>query len=77
MAAGTVIGCVMGAIAGTASVGLLKLTGRDMNEIRYWQYRWKEEREAMIRAGMEKQMDKEDKLPPSPRDSKKLSLDEI
>lgn len=77
MAAGTLIGCVMGAVAGTASVALLKITGRDMKEIRYWQYRWKEERETMIRAGMAKQMDDEDKLPPSPRDSKKLSLDEI
>lgn len=77
MAAGTLIGCAMGAVAGTASVGLLKLTGRDMDEIRYWQYKWKEERESMIRQGLARQMDDEDKMPPSHRDGQKLSLDEI
>ena len=39
------LGSVLGGIAGLASLGILKMSGMTMEEIRYWQYQWKQERE--------------------------------
>lgn len=43
MIAGGVVGGALGSIAGAVSLGLMYLTGTSMEEMRYWQYKWKEE----------------------------------
>lgn len=52
MAAGGIIGGVMGSIAGAASLALLYASGTSMEEIRYWQYKWRLERENMVHEAM-------------------------
>ncbi|XP_037784850.1 RPII140-upstream gene protein-like isoform X1 [Penaeus monodon] len=41
--AGGIIGSALGSIAGCVSVGLMYLTGTSMEDVRYWQHKWKEE----------------------------------
>ncbi|XP_050331013.1 RPII140-upstream gene protein [Bactrocera neohumeralis] len=57
MAAGGIIGGVLGSIAGAASLALLYASGTSMEEIRYWQYKWRLERENMVHEAMKKQED--------------------
>lgn len=44
MAVGGGLGGVLGGIAGLVSLSILKLSGMSMEEVRYWQYQWKEDR---------------------------------
>jgi len=44
MAAGTFFGSIIGGLAGLGSLAILKLTGTSMEDIRYWQYAWKQQR---------------------------------
>ncbi|KAK3874444.1 hypothetical protein Pcinc_020608 [Petrolisthes cinctipes] len=46
MIAGGIVGGGLGAIAGSASLGIMYLTGTSMEDLRYWQYQWKEEQDA-------------------------------
>lgn len=39
-----VAGSVLGGIAGLVSLSILKFSGMTMEEVRYWQYQWKEDR---------------------------------
>lgn len=55
MTAGGVIGGGLGAIAGLASLGLLKLSGTSMEEMRYWQYKWRLERDDNVREAFKDQ----------------------
>ncbi|KAK7075645.1 Complex I assembly factor timmdc1, mitochondrial [Halocaridina rubra] len=45
MISGCIIGGGLGTIAGCVSLGVLYLTGTSMEEVRYWQYKWKEEKQ--------------------------------
>lgn len=49
MAVGGLLGGGLGAVAGALSLVVLKLSGRSMEEVRYWQYQWKSNRDAAIR----------------------------
>ncbi|KAJ9593273.1 hypothetical protein L9F63_015148 [Diploptera punctata] len=51
------LGSVLGGVAGLASLGILKMSGMTMEEIRFWQYRWKQEREKQLYKGDENQAD--------------------
>ncbi|CAD6992787.1 RPII140-upstream gene protein [Ceratitis capitata] len=57
MAAGGIIGGVLGSVAGVASLALLYASGTSMEEIRYWQYKWRIDRDNMIHQAMKKQED--------------------
>jgi complex I assembly factor TIMMDC1 len=48
MAAGGLVGLAFGGIAGGLSLAIMKATGTSMEEVRYWQYKWKTDREALI-----------------------------
>ncbi|XP_042864880.1 RPII140-upstream gene protein-like [Penaeus japonicus] len=41
--AGCIIGSALGSLAGSVSLGIMYLTGTSMEEVRYWQHKWKEE----------------------------------
>ncbi|XP_055905640.1 RPII140-upstream gene protein [Eupeodes corollae] len=55
MTAGGIIGAAFGGIAGLASLGVLKLSGTSMEEIRYWQYKWRLERDDSVREAFKSQ----------------------
>ncbi|XP_011178094.2 RPII140-upstream gene protein [Zeugodacus cucurbitae] len=63
MAAGGIIGGVLGTVAGAASLALLYASGTSMEEIRYWQYKWRLERENVVHEAMKKQEDDAYKTP--------------
>ncbi|XP_023708484.1 RPII140-upstream gene protein isoform X3 [Cryptotermes secundus] len=44
MAVGGGLGSFLGGIAGLVSLSILKFSGMTMEEVRYWQYQWKEDR---------------------------------
>jgi len=48
--AGGILGAGLGGIAGLVSLAILKLSGTTMEEVRYWQYQWKVERDETINA---------------------------
>lgn len=52
MAVGGLLGGGLGAVAGTLSLIVLRLSGKSMEEVRYWQYQWKANRDANIREAM-------------------------
>lgn len=52
MVAGGLVGGVFGTVAGVVSLGILKLSGRSMEEVRYWQYKWKLDRYETINEAM-------------------------
>jgi hypothetical protein len=53
MGAGALVGGGLGIIAGGVTVGLLKLTGTSMDEVRYWQYKWRATRDQAYKDGFE------------------------
>lgn len=53
MAAGALVGGGLGVVAGGVTVGLLKLTGTTMEEVRYWQYKWRTHRSEAYKEGFE------------------------
>lgn len=48
MTAGGIIGGVLGGIGGAASLLILNLSGTSMEEVRYWQYKWRANRDDAI-----------------------------
>lgn len=48
MAVGGLLGGGIGGVAGCASLLLLHVSGTSMEEVRYWQYRWRENRDRNI-----------------------------
>lgn len=44
LAAGAIVGAFMGGVAGGMSLGIMRLTGTSMEEVRYWQYQWHKKR---------------------------------
>lgn len=55
MVAGGIVGGALGIFAGGASMGLMKLSGTSMDEVRYWQYQWHKKRIDLEQAGYAKQ----------------------
>jgi len=49
----SVLGGVLGGIAGIVSLSILKLSGMSMEEVRYWQYQWKEDRNRSVEFSIE------------------------
>ena len=52
MAAGGIIGGALGGVAGAASLLIMNLTGTSMEDVRYWQYKWRLEREDSVREAL-------------------------
>lgn len=48
MFAGAVVGGALGTVAGGASLLILKSSGMTMEEVRYWQYKWRSARDDAI-----------------------------
>ncbi|XP_036324607.1 RPII140-upstream gene protein [Rhagoletis pomonella] len=63
MVAGGIIGGLLGSVAGAASLALLYASGTSMEEIRYWQYKWRIQREDMVHDAMKAQVDHAMKTP--------------
>jgi len=57
MVAGAAVGGGLGLVAGGLSLGLLKMTGTTMEEVRYWQYKWKNERTNAYKEGFHMQLE--------------------
>ncbi|KAH8383789.1 hypothetical protein KR009_010543 [Drosophila setifemur] len=54
MAAGGIIGGFLGGVAGVASLLLMKASGTSMEEVRYWQYKWRLDRDDNIQQAFKK-----------------------
>lgn len=52
-------GVALGTIAGLGTKALLTLTGMNMQEIRYWQYKWRESKIDLKNEAIEKYMENE------------------
>jgi hypothetical protein len=57
MAAGGLVGGFLGGIAGGVSLLILKSTGMTMEDMRYWQYKWRSNRDDDIQAGMKRSIE--------------------
>lgn len=61
MIAGGAVGGFLGAMAGSISLAIMYVTGTSMEEIRYWQYKWKEDYQQSklqrLREAREKEID--------------------
>nr|CAD7200377.1 unnamed protein product [Timema douglasi] len=44
MVVGGLLGSALGGLAGGLSLAILNITGTSMDDVRYWQYKWKQER---------------------------------
>ncbi|ALC45552.1 140up [Drosophila busckii] len=80
MAAGGIIGGFMGGVAGAASLLLMKASGTSMEEVRYWQYKWRQQRDDTVNDAFRDQAKKD--APPifSAHDNRvgdKVTLDPI
>lgn len=51
------LGGVLGCMAGLASLGILKMSGMTMEEVRYWQFQWQQDREKLFHRGEKKDID--------------------
>lgn len=49
MAVGGLLGGGLGGVAGILSLLILRVSGTSMEEVRYWQYKWRANRDATIR----------------------------
>ncbi|XP_055526178.1 RPII140-upstream gene protein [Wyeomyia smithii] len=59
MTSGGLVGLTFGGIAGLISLGILKASGTTMEEVRFWQYKWKTNRDSAILDSMRKQTQSE------------------
>lgn len=57
IAAGSLVGGSLGTIAGLVSLMLLKATGTTMEEVQFYQYKWRENRDNNIREGLKKEVE--------------------
>ncbi|XP_059612476.1 RPII140-upstream gene protein [Phlebotomus argentipes] len=48
MMAGGFAGCLLGTVGGVVSLSILKVSGMSMEEVRYWQHKWKVDRDTKI-----------------------------
>lgn len=56
MAAGAIVGGALGTIGGGVSLLILNTTGMTMEEVRYWQYKWRSNRDDTINEGRKTQV---------------------
>lgn len=59
MVSGGLVGMAFGGVAGLASLALLKASGTTMEEVRFWQYKWKASRDEAINDSMKMQSSEE------------------
>lgn len=59
LVAGAAVGTALGLIAGSASLGIMKLSGTSMEEVRYWQYQWHKKQIQLQNEGYAKQAEEE------------------
>jgi len=52
MASGLLVGGFLGTIAGGISMVILKSSGMTMEEVRYWQYKWRDQRDDNIQGAI-------------------------
>ncbi|XP_017076733.1 RPII140-upstream gene protein [Drosophila eugracilis] len=60
MAAGGIIGGFLGGVAGATSLLLMKASGTSMEEVRYWQYKWRLDRDENIQLALKKMTEEEE-----------------
>ncbi|KAH8417646.1 hypothetical protein KR222_003496 [Zaprionus bogoriensis] len=80
MAAGGIIGAFLGGIAGVASLLLMKASGTSMEEVRYWQYKWRLDRDENVQSAIKSQVRKEEPELFAAHDNRvgeKISLDSV
>jgi complex I assembly factor TIMMDC1 len=89
IAAGALVGGALGTIAGGLSLAILVSTGMTMEEVRYWQYKWRSSRDDAIqdtfRETFKNDSDRndpllvlhDDKLGSTALDIKKIIADEV
>lgn len=63
MVAGSIVGGALGVVAGGASLGIMKLSGTSMEEIRYWQHQMHKKRIDLEQAGYARQAKENDPNP--------------
>lgn len=56
IAAGALVGGALGTVGGAVSLLILKATGMTMEEMRYWQYKWRSNRDDTINEGFKTQV---------------------
>lgn len=54
------LGTLLGAVAGGLSLSILKLAGLSMEEVRYWQYKFHEERQEKFKEVIKEYNEKEE-----------------
>lgn len=55
LAAGAIVGGALGTVGGAISLLILRSTGMTMEEVRYWQYKWRSSRDDAINEGWKTQ----------------------
>ncbi|KAL9893743.1 RPII140-upstream gene protein isoform X1 [Glossina fuscipes] len=63
MVAGGIIGGALGSLGGVASLLLMSMSGTTMEEVRYWQYKWKEYRDEAVVEAYKMAEEKEEPTP--------------
>lgn len=56
------LGAVLGFVGGLTTLGMCKLTGVSMEEVRYWQYHWRKQRDDYISHSIKEYTEKEQNL---------------
>lgn len=59
MVSGGLVGMAFGGIAGLASLAILRASGTTMEEVRFWQYKWKASRDEAINESLKVQSSEE------------------
>lgn len=62
MLAGGLVGGAFGTVAGGLSLLILRTTGMSMEEVRYWQYKWRMERDQNINLSLKNALEEKDPL---------------
>ncbi|XP_037949753.1 RPII140-upstream gene protein [Teleopsis dalmanni] len=58
MAVGGIVGGILGGVAGASSLLIMKASGTSMEEVRYWQYKWRTDRDDDIKEAVKIQLEK-------------------
>ena len=74
MTAGMLVGGALGTVAGGITLLILRTTGMTMEEARYWQYKWRSNRDNTIHEGLKKNFNNDPHLM---RHDKKYGEDQL
>ncbi|XP_037924625.1 RPII140-upstream gene protein-like [Hermetia illucens] len=81
IAVGGLLGCILGGVAGGLSLAILKASGTTMEEVRYWQYKWKLDSDKAFQEAIKKRGDEDKPAVELAHDekleNKKVSLDNL